>query len=209
VCEEERGKAGVIKAVIFDFGRVISAQKPAALFRSYEEDLGLAPGTINTTMFDSQAWQDALVGRKTAGEFWSAIGPELGLKSIEAVSSFRCRYHADEAVNDGVLALIGRLHGRYKLAVLSNSPPGLRRWLAEWHIDEFFHVVFCSGDEGVAKPDPAAFRITLERLGVKPEEAVFIDDTMEHVEAARSLGLRAVLFTTASALVEALEDLLP
>jgi putative hydrolase of the HAD superfamily len=198
----------VIKAVIFDFGRVISAQKPMSLFRRYEEDLGLAPGTINPIMFGSAAWQDTLLGHRTAEEFWHAIGPKLNLHTPEAVDAFRRRYHADEALNEGVLALARRLRGRYKLAVLSNSPPGLAQWLADWGIGDLFDTVFCSGDEGVVKPDPAAFQITLERLGVVPEEAVFIDDTPGHVEAARALGLHGTVFTTAEALSDELGALL-
>ncbi len=197
----------MLKAVIFDFGRVISAQKPLALFRRYEEDLGLAPGSINPIMFGSAAWQDALLGRKTAEEFWHAIGPQLNLHTPEEVDAFRRRYQADEAINEGVVALIRRLYGRTKLAVLSNSPPGLAQWLADWGIRDLFDVVFCSGDEGIAKPDPAAFRITLERLGVAPEEAVFIDDTPSHVEAARALGLHGIVFATVEALEDELEAL--
>ena len=198
----------MIKAIIFDFGRVISAQKPPSLFRGYEDELGLEPGTINFIMFDSEAWQEALVGRKTAEEFWYEIGPELGLNSGDEVDTFRHRYHADEAINEGVLKLIRRLHGNYKLAVLSNSPPGLAQWLAEWNVLHPFDVVFCSGDEGIAKPDTKAFELTLERLGVKPDEAVFVDDTRQHVEAAQELGLQGILFTTAEKLEEELGDLL-
>jgi epoxide hydrolase-like predicted phosphatase len=200
----------MIKAVIFDFGRVISAQKPFSLFRGYEDDLGLQPGALNPIMFGSQAWEDTLVGRKTAQEFWYAIGPQLNLHTPEEIDAFRHRYHADEAINEGVLALIRRLRGqgRYKLAVLSNCPPDLADWLAEWGILDLFDLVFCSGDEGIAKPDPAVFQVTLERLGVTPEEAVFIDDTLGHVEAARALGLHGILFTTAEALAEELESLL-
>jgi epoxide hydrolase-like predicted phosphatase len=198
----------MIKAIIFDFGRVISAQKPMSLFRRYEEDLGLAPGSINPIMFGSAAWQDTLLGRKTAEEFWHAIAPQLNLHTPEEIDAFRRRYHADEAINAGVLALIRRLHGRYKLAVLSNSPPGLAQWLTGWGIRDQFDVVFCSGDEGVVKPDPAAFQITLERLGATPREAVFIDDTPGHVEAAWALGLHGIVFTSAEALADELDALL-
>jgi HAD superfamily hydrolase (TIGR01509 family) len=69
-------------------------------------------------------------------------------------------------------------------------------------------VVFCSGDEGIAKPDTKAFELTLERLGVEPDEAVFVDDTREHVQAARKLGLQGILFTTAEELEEELDLLL-
>ncbi|MGD8253501.1 MAG: HAD family phosphatase [Syntrophobacterales bacterium] len=198
----------MIKAIIFDFGRVISAQKPSTLFRGYEDALGLEPGTINFIMFASEAWQQALVGRKTAEEFWYEIGPELGLLNVNEVDTFRHRYHADETINQGVLDLISRLHGNYKLAVLSNSPPGLSQWLADWNVLNFFEVVFCSGDEGIAKPDSKAFELTLERLGVKPKEAVFIDDTREHVHAAQKLGLQGILFTTAEELERELDLLL-
>ena len=198
----------MIKAIIFDFGRVISAQKHSSLFRRYEDELGLKPGTINSIMFDSEAWHEALVGRKTAEEFWHEIGPELGLNSHEEIDAFRNRYRADENINTNVLKLIQKLHGHYRLAVLSNAPPGLSQWLAHWRILDFFDLVFCSGDEGVVKPDAMPFEVTLERLGVQPGEAVFIDDTMENVEAARKLGLHGILFTTAEELEKELNLLL-
>jgi len=198
----------MIKAIIFDFGRVISAQKPPSLFRRYEDELGLEPGTINSIMFDSKAWEDALVGSKTVEEFWHEIGPELNLNSPNEIDAFHRRYHSDETINHSVVDLVKSLHGRHKLAVLSNSPPGLSQWLADWNLLHLFDTVFCSGDEGVVKPEQAAFEITLQRLEVGPEEAVFIDDTMEHVEASRNMGLHGIFFTTAEALEEELAGLL-
>ena len=197
-----------IKAVVFDFGRVISSQKPVSLFRAYEDDLGLAPGTINDIMFESQAWQDALVGHISAQKFWHRIGPALGLDSLEMIDIFRKRYHADESIDGGVLDLIRQLHGRYKLAVLSNYPPGLADWLSDWEILDLFDVVYCSGDEGMIKPDPAVYNSTLNRLGILPHEAVFIDDTIGHVEAAQSLGLHGIWFTNAEQLELELSRLL-
>ena len=187
----------LIKAVIFDFGRVTSAQKPIALFRAYEEALDLEPDTINRIMFESRAWQDAMIGRISATDFWQRIGPELGLESHEKIDDFRRRYHADESIDRDVLRLIRQLHGRYKLAVLSNAPAGLADWLSDWGILDLFDVVYCSGDEGRVKPDPAAYNSTLNRLGILPQESVFIDDTIGHVEAAQSLGLFGIRFTNA------------
>lgn len=196
------------KAIIFDFGRVISSQKPLSLFRTYENDLGLSPDTINQIMFNSPLWHEALLGHRTAQEFWYAIGPELGLGSRAKIDEFRRRYLSDESINKAVLNLIRQLHGRYKLAVLSNSPPGLDGWLADWGILELFDVVFCSGDEGLIKPDPAVYNLTLKRLGVLPHEAVFIDDTGGHVEAAQKLGIHGIIFTNAAELEQELNPLL-
>jgi putative hydrolase of the HAD superfamily len=197
-----------IKAVIFDFGRVISSQKPDSLFRTYEHDLGLAPETINQIMFESQAWRDALIGRCSAREFWYRIGPAIGLESLDKIDDFRKRYHAAESIDRGVLSLIRQLHGRYKLAILSNSPPGLAQWLSAWGILDLFNVVYCSGDEGMIKPDPAVYHATLNRLGTLPPEAVFIDDTIGHVKAAQSLGIHGIEFTNAEQLALELDGLL-
>jgi putative hydrolase of the HAD superfamily len=194
----------MLQAVLFDFGRVISAQKPASLFRAYEDDLGLEPGTINRVMFECQAWNRTLVGEISLDDYWRTVGPELNLRSPEAIRAFRRRYREDERPNLEVIRIIGKLKGACRLAVLSNSPSGLRRWLADWRIDHHFHVIFCSGDEGIAKPDPRAYLQTLDRLAVAPERAVFVDDAPENVQAARRIGLHAILFENAAALEGAL-----
>ncbi len=198
----------MIRAIIFDFGRVISSPRPAARFREYEKALGIAEGSINRIMFDGPAWQDALVGRLTMPAFWAAIGPELNLTSPEDIDTFRRRYYRDESANQAVLRLIRRLHGSHRLAVLSNHPPGLDQWLRDWGIRDLFDVLYCSGDEGRVKPDPAVYLATLDRLGVRPAEAVFIDDTEGHVAAARALGIHGKVFSDAPRLERELEFLL-
>ena len=198
----------MIKAMLFDFGRVISAPRLPARFREYESQLGIAKGTINRIMFDSPAWQDALVGRLTMQDFWVVIGPSLGLTTQRQIDAFRRRYYRDESVNPAVLSLIRRLHGDYRLAVLSNHPPGLDQWLRDWGIRDLFDVLYCSGDEGRVKPDPAVYLATLDRLGVRPAEAAFIDDTKGHVTAARALGIHGIVFSDPQRLEKDLESLL-
>jgi HAD superfamily hydrolase (TIGR01509 family) len=197
----------MFEAIIWDFGRVISAPRPNATFRRYEEELGLAPGVLNRIMFGSPAWQETLVGRRTLDDYWQAIGPALGLQTAGEIEAFRHRYFGDEAPNAGVLDLIHQLYRRYKLAVLSNAPPRLSTWLSDWDLLDLFDVVVCSGDVGVVKPDPAIFRIALDRLAVEPQAAVFIDDTLGHVEAARALGLCGLHFTGPEALAGELKTL--
>jgi putative hydrolase of the HAD superfamily len=203
-----KGGKLVIRAVIFDFGRVISAQKPLSLFKGYERELGLAPGVLNRVMFGSDSWNEVMVGRKDLDEYWREIGPQLGLDTPQELQAFRQRYFADEEIDEGVLELIHGLYGRYKLAVLSNAPPRLSTWLAEWQILHLFDVVICSGDVGMVKPDPEIYKLTLARLGVEPGEAVFIDDSLGNVEAARALGLHGIHFTTCSGLARELGALL-
>ena len=197
----------MIRAIIFDFGRVVTAQKPASLFHQYEDELGLARNSINRIMFDSEAWQKLLVGRITSEEYWRVIGPQMGLHTVNETRAFYRRYREDEHISVDVRQILKQLYGRYKLALFSNAPPGLDRWLVEWGIRDLFDVVFSSAEEGLAKPDPEAYRAVLKRLGVEPHEAVFVDDTRENVEAAQALGLQGIVFTTAEALTGELDRL--
>ena len=186
----------MIRAIAFDFGRVVSAQKPPSLFQRYEEQLGLAPDTINSIMFDSPFWQEALLGRISMDMYWLKIGPELHLDTMEKVEKFQRQYFADEALNPGILQILEELSLRHSLAIISNHPPGLRQWLCDWDMDHLFSVVVCSGDEGIVKPDPSIFHLALRRLGTRASDTLFIDDTREHVLAARSIGMHGIHFTT-------------
>jgi 2-haloacid dehalogenase len=62
-----------------------------------------------------------------------------------------------------------------------------------------FRDVVVSGEEKLVKPDPAIWRLALDRFGLRGEEAVFLDDNAANVAGARDAGLHAVLFTDAAA----------
>jgi len=197
----------VITALVFDFGRVISLQKPDSLFKTYEKDLGLEPHCINAIMFDSTHWQRALRGEIDMSTYWQAIGPSLNLDSPEAVKRFQDRYYQDEKINADVIKLIQELYTTHNLAILSNHPQGLQQWLVNWQIEGFFDVIICSADEGVVKPDTRIFELLFTRLKASPEQAVFIDDTAEHVIASQALGMHGILFTTTDELKKELRSL--
>ncbi|MFC7406190.1 HAD family hydrolase [Georgenia alba] len=85
---------------------------------------------------------------------------------------------------------------------------GLTNWSAEtFHhaagaapVIDLLEGVVVSGREGVAKPDPAVFRIVLERYGVEASRAVFVDDSPANVAGAEAVGLTALRFTDAATL---------
>jgi putative hydrolase of the HAD superfamily len=64
------------------------------------------------------------------------------------------------------------------------------KWLSR------FDVLVWSYQLRIAKPDPAIYRHLLKELGVRPDEALFIDDKRENIEAARALRMKGLIFTT-------------
>jgi putative hydrolase of the HAD superfamily len=80
------------------------------------------------------------------------------------------------------------------LGVVSNFEEWLEGLLIEMEVAPFFAFLVISGKEGVEKPDPAIFRLALERSGVAPEEAVFVGDHPRlDVQAASELGMTGIL----------------
>ena len=62
---------------------------------------------------------------------------------------------------------------------------------------EQFDDIVLSGGVGIAKPDPAIYRLVCGRNGIEPSEAVFLDDSPINVAGAHAVGMSAFLFTTA------------
>ncbi|HVV37218.1 MAG TPA: HAD family phosphatase [Acidimicrobiales bacterium] len=83
----------------------------------------------------------------------------------------------------------------YKTALITNNVrEGSNLWRSLIPVDELFDVVVDSSAEGVRKPNPAIFELALAKLGVAdPGDAVFLDDLESNVDAARAVGLRAIL----------------
>jgi HAD superfamily hydrolase (TIGR01509 family) len=77
----------------------------------------------------------------------------------------------------------------------------------ELHYGDWFDHTFYSADLGVAKPDPAYFRIILDTIGLPAESVLFIDDNQANVTAARTVGLHAEEFELETG-VAMLRDLL-
>ena len=72
-------------------------------------------------------------------------------------------------------------------------------------VDEIFDVVVDSAFVGTRKPEPRIYELTLERLGVTAEQAVFIDDIEVNCDAARALGIRSVWFRSTDQAIAEIE----
>lgn len=101
------------------------------------------------------------------------------------------------------------LRPRVRTAILSNSGDGARREeQARYGFEDDFDPIIYSHEVGLAKPDPAVFELTWTRIGVAPEEMIFIDDVPGHVDAASRLGIHAICHTRTSRTIAAVTELL-
>jgi 2-haloacid dehalogenase len=192
--------------VVFDLGRVIVGWEPylAVADRMSEEewrafaeaidfpavnlemDRGLSHAAALAQIRDSHPEHEETLARYCGNFAATLTGPVAGTTAI-----------VDELDADGIRLL------------------GLTNWSAEtFHhaavaapVIDRLEDVLVSGQEGLVKPDPAIFRLLIERYDLEPETTVFVDDSPANVAAAETVGLRALHFTAAAQLRADLRDL--
>ena len=189
----------MIKAIIFDcFGVVIADGLEAILLRREKEDPSLRE-------FVKGLIRKSNRGLTTPREVHEQIGVRLGITAEQ----WREQIYAGETRNEPLIELIPTLRRNYKTALLSNVGKGsLKHRFSDEELKRLFDVVVASGEIGFAKPDPEIYLFTAQKLGVLPEECVFIDDRSPLAQGAAEVGMQAVLYTTFEQLQEDLKKVL-
>jgi len=153
--------------------------------------------------FESLYWADRPAydeGKLTGLAFWRKLVRDAGLalapEKIEELNQCDARMWTTE--NPAMLAWQLALKQRGLLtAILSNMGDNVLASVErEFDWIHRFDVLVWSFQLHMAKPAPAIYRYALQELGVRPEEALFLDDKLVNVEAARALGIQAIQFST-------------
>jgi epoxide hydrolase-like predicted phosphatase len=196
----------MIQAVIFDIGGVLIRTRDQSSRRRLEQLYGLPEGGAEFLVFNSEMGLAAQRGVYSEEENWRRVQRELSL-SDAALADFRREFWAGDDLDAELVAYIRRLRVRYRTAIISNALPGLMTLLTgKYPIADAFDVIIGSGDERVAKPDRAIYSLALERLACRPEEAIFIDDSLRNVEGAQAVGLKTIHYTAGMDVPAALAD---
>ncbi len=195
-----------MRALVLDFGGVISR----TLFETHGETeaaLGLPPGTLQWRgPFDPEGdalWRDMQTGRIAERDYWLQRTREVGRLLGEDWSEMRTLVQRargaepDAVARPETLALMREAAAAgLKLAILSNEldlfyGAALRGRMAALRD---VALIVDATYTGVLKPDPRAYALCTERLGVAPGECVFVDDQPRNVEGAARAGMVAVHF---------------
>ena len=134
--------------------------------------------------FRREVWRRALQGVSVDG---AALADEVAA----AFAEIRRALRPIDPEAEATLADLGRDH---RLALVTNGAPDVQREkLATTTLEAQFAAIVISVELGIGKPDPRIFRAALDAIGVGPEAAVMVGDSLERdIAGARRAGLRAV-----------------
>ncbi len=176
----------MIKAVIFDCFGVLVGKGFENTYRSAGGDPTRDRNFIDSTL------NSANLGLISDQEFREAMAGKIGI----SVKDWRVAVETVELPNEELLAFIKNLRPKYKTAILSNANLGvLGRKIGVEHLKECFDEVIVSAEIGLVKPDPKIYTFTADKLGVAPEECVFVDDKQIFLDAANKLNMHVILYS--------------
>lgn len=186
-----------IDALLFDYGGVVFHEDPAD-YDAIGAPHGFAAGELWALVHGVPEYPPSRTGDLSREAYESAVHRHLqgrlgGVAADQVVEALLALYRI-APVRPLMQTLLPQLRGQLPIALLSNATRGSTQRLAERGVAALFDVVLCSGDIGVAKPDPAVFRHACERLQVAPACCALIDDQRANIDAAIAFGMQGWLY---------------
>ena len=197
----------MISTIIFDLGGVLIDWNPEYVFKEVIPD-----EEKRRFFFDNICTHDWNV-EQDAGRSLAEATDMLILEHPDWAPEIRTYYDRWEEMLGGPIQetvdLLREIKdsGEYRLLALTNwSNETFPVALGLYDFLQWFEGIVVSGDERTRKPFAEIYEILLDRYGVTPEEAVFIDDSLKNVEGAEVVGINGIHFEGAAALREILRE---
>jgi len=163
-----------IKAIIFDMVGVLLFVK-----KNYSP---LSQDEINASNIES------LYNHTDDKKLLADIKDKLNLDEIELENALKCIPKKFEKF-EALWKILPDLKKKYDLAVINNGNAlAMKYWRQDFDFS-IFNFFVNSAEEGVKKPDPRIYLLTCQKLGVDPQNCLFMDDALENVTPAKTLGM--------------------
>ena len=144
-------------------------------------------------------------GYISRADFVRGVAELVGMEEADFVEIEKGQY----VRNEPLINFIRSQKPHYKIGLLSNVGEDFFESLfSAKEREELFDAAVLSNSVGVTKPSRAIYEIAAKKLGVLPEECIFIDDIQANVEGANAVGMTGILFTSNHQLDVDLRELL-
>jgi HAD superfamily hydrolase (TIGR01509 family) len=200
---------GTLRAIVFDIGRVLIRMDVGGGLKELGGQLSMAPEELWSAITNDPRWQDWQEGRISARDWHLHLTRRLGISlSFEQFTKVWNQVLDPEPMQDE--GLFRALKKSYKLALLSNTDPIHVQYMeASYpffrHFPAAARIYSCA--HGASKPNPLLYLAALRACKVQANEAVYVDDILAYVEAARSLGMAGIHYQSKEGLLQGLRDL--
>jgi putative hydrolase of the HAD superfamily len=197
-----------IRAVLFDYGMVLSAGPDKAAGERMQSLLGADAERFNAAYWRYRDAYDR--GTLNSVAYWQAVAKDLDHVADSELIAMLCATDVEHwgQPNEAMIAWAAALQrAGVRTGVLSNLGDAMETGVLarfDW-LRGFTHRTF-SHRLGIAKPDAAIYLHAAEGLGVRPEEILFVDDREENVAGARAVGMVAIQYAEHRTFLETMRE---
>ena len=186
----ERSSKSAITTVLIDmYGVILEESKGNFIPYTYDYFPASEHDRLTHLFRTERLFTQAGYGKITSDEFLTRLGfpdPQFHMKDY-------IEHHL--TLDPGFRPFAERFCNTFDFVLLSTDVSEWSRHITEYHkLDSYFKEKIVSGDVGLRKPDPKIYLHTLDVLGVSAAECIFIDNSVENLDAAEALGITPVLF---------------
>jgi epoxide hydrolase-like predicted phosphatase len=196
-----------IKAIYFDLGGVIVRTEDKTLRTELGQRFGMSYDQIDRFVFGCETAKKASIGLISEEQHWRDVARRLGQPESEW-QSIADAFFGGDRIDRNLLAFIESVRPALKTGVISNAWDGLRDYMRKNGFLAPFDEVIVSAEVGIVKPDARIYQLALDKFGLQPAEAVFVDDMPENIAACQALGMQGVQFQTAGQALADVKNLL-
>ncbi|MEN6446647.1 MAG: HAD family phosphatase [Syntrophaceae bacterium] len=183
-----------IKAVLFDFGGVLADEGFRKGLVHIAQVNGLDPDEFFEATRELIYSTGYINGLCPEALFWDRLRMSTGIRGTD--EGFREIILERFLIRDWMMDLVRRLkQNSLRVAILSDQTNWLDELDQRLCFSGLFEQVFNSYHLGKSKADPSLFATVLSLMGLKPGEALFVDDTPGNIERAQGAGLATILFS--------------
>lgn len=184
----------MVRAIIFDCFGVLY---PDTFWTMTDEYLGAKVDENRADLRDLIRQVD--MGYITREQLWEKFAELVG-HSIDDIYE---RLEQFGGLDKRLLAFIDNHKATHKIGMISNVGAGfIERMFLDRPVTDYFDVVILSSEVGLVKPDVRIYNLASEKLGLKPEECVFIDDIQANADGAQNAGMQAITYTSYSKFID-------
>lgn len=194
-----------IKAIVFDIGGVLEITPDLGIDQQWEKKLNLKAGELFERLHE--VWKGGSIGTISIQQVHEDFGRLMDWDET------RINAYMDDVwkeylgtLNVELADYFRSLRPKYKTAIISNSFVGAREKEAEhYQFDTICDFIIYSHEVGLSKPDPRIFTLACERLGLQPNEIIFVDDHAEVYVSAVEMGMHCFEFKDNAQIIAEIE----
>ncbi len=194
----------MIKAIFWDIGGVVILSRRKQILEDWAKELDVSSDNLRVTL--KQFSDQKMRGQNISYNDFIQVNQISWITGAQLENLQKSLWNS-EYVNNELLDFILANKDKYVYGVITNNYKEAEEViLKKYQVPKFYTIFVSSADIGVLKPDRKIYEFVLKRVNLPADQCLFIDDSVENVDGAKSVGMIGLQYTESKLLIEQIKN---